>query len=65
MKTLKVRHPLEIINDRNRFYLARWSDVVHQSIKLSGFFETRPDAERALKVWLAADQMEKEMAERN
>lgn len=65
MKPMKTRHPLELINDRGRFFIARWSDVVHQSIKLSGFFESRPDAERALKVWLAADQMEKEIAERN
>jgi hypothetical protein len=65
MKPMKTRHPLELINDRGRFFIARWSDVVEQRIKLSGFFETRLAAECALKVWLAADQMEKEIAERN
>ena len=62
---MKTRHPLEILNDRGRFFISRYSDVVGQDIKLSGFFETRSDAERALTIWKQAERLEQEIATRN
>lgn len=62
---MKIRHPLEILNDRGRFFISRYSDVVKMDIKLSGFFETRPDAERALAVWKKAERLEEEIQKRN
>ena len=62
---MKVRHPLEILCDRGRFFISRYSNVIHQDIKLSGFFETREAVERALAVWKQAEQLEREIATHN
>lgn len=62
---MKIRHPLQLLNDRGRYFISRWSDTVQQDIKLSGFFENLETAERALAVWKAAEKLECEIALRN